>query len=462
MVGRDHGTWCCVVRADIKGRLVGRVTRPQLSHVDKKMTSLDHALDTIQHVAQSYMDATKKEFDRNDPHVLLHEPTFGAKEVRAFMSCMLTTRVTAGELVRKFERAYASTVSTASAAMVNSGSSANLLAIAALVHPLAEDRLRPGDEVIVPALSWSTTVWPLVQCGLVPVIVDIDPKTLNIDPNEIERAIGPKTRGVMIVPVYGNPCDMDAIMDICRRRNLVLIEDTCEAMGADYDGKPLGSFGRVGTFSLYFSHHITTLEGGICVTNDQALAELMRIVRAHGWLRDVEDKSIWTSQHPHLDERFLFVGAGYNLRATEPQAAMGLVQLDKLEGFVEARRQTAARYRRGLAFADNLIRFQEETPKGRHSWFGFPMVVSEEARFALGDLTSHLNRLGIETRPIICGNIARQPGMKLYEHRVVGDLSAASEVMDRGFSVGNHQAVSDAACDYVVESIQEFLTHARQ
>lgn len=421
------------------------------------MTSLEQALDTIQQASQSYMDGARKQFDRQDPRVVLHEPTFGPEEIRAFLSCMLTTRVTAGEAVRTFERTYASMVSTAAATMVNSGSSANLLAVATLCHPLAEDRLKPGDEVIVPALSWSTTVWPLVQCGLVPVIVDIDPETLNIDPNEIERAIGPRTRGVMIVPVYGNPCDMDAITDICRRHNLVLVEDTCEAMGADYDGKPLGGFGKVGTFSLYFSHHITTLEGGICVTDDSAFAELMRIVRAHGWLRDVEDRTVWTSKYPHLDERFLFVGAGYNLRSTEPQAAMGLVQLDKLAGFVDARRQTAARYRDKLAFAGNRFRFQKETPKGRHSWFGFPMVVSADAGFSISGLTRHLNQNGIETRPIICGNIARQPGMALYEHRVVGDLAAASEVMDRGFSVGNHQALSDTACDYVVEKIKGYL-----
>ena len=158
--------------------------------------------------------------------------------------------------------------------MINSGSSANLLAVAALANPATKDGLRPGDEVIVPALSWSTTVWPVIQCGLKPVICDIDPATFNIDPNEIEKAIGPRTRAVMIVPVYGNPCAMDAIVDICKRKNLILIEDCCEALGAYYDGKPVGKFGRVGTFSFYFSHHLTTLEGGITVTDDFDLAEL--------------------------------------------------------------------------------------------------------------------------------------------------------------------------------------------
>ena len=222
-----------------------------------------------------------------------------------------------GPKVKEFEEVFASSFGWTDGVMNNSGSSANLLAVAALANPATEDGLRPGDEVIVPALSWSTTVWPLIQCGLKPVIVDIDPATFNIDPNEIEQAIGPKTRAVMIVPVYGNPCDMDAIVEICKRRNLILIEDCCEALGAYYDGKAVGKFGRVGTFSFYFSHHLTTLEGGITVTDDFELAELMRILRAHGWVREVKDRERWLKKYPEFDPRFLFVNVGYNLRPME-------------------------------------------------------------------------------------------------------------------------------------------------
>src|SRR5215469_10738021 len=177
-------------------------------------------------------------FDPKHPIIRLHEPTFGADEINAALECLLSTRVTMGPKVREFEKMFASHFGWNHGLMNNSGSSANLLAVAALANPVCKDGLKPGDEVIVPALSWSTTVWPIIQCGLVPVIVDIDPATLNIDPNEIERAIGPKTRGVMIVPVYGNPCAMDAIVDICKRRSLTLIEDCCEALGAFYDGRP--------------------------------------------------------------------------------------------------------------------------------------------------------------------------------------------------------------------------------
>lgn len=396
-------------------------------------------------------------FKPDKPVVRLHEPTFSGEEINAALECMLTTHVTMGAKVKAFERQFADKYGFKNGIMVNSGSSANLLAVAALANPQTKDGLKPGDEVIVPALSWSTTVWPLVQSGLVPVIVDIDPKTLNIDPAEVERAIGPKTKAVMIVPVYGNPCDMDAIVDICRRKSLTLIEDCCEALGATYDGKPLGKFGRVGTFSFYYSHHMTTLEGGICVTDDFDYAETMRILRAHGWIREVEDKARWKNQFPEIHERFLFVNLGYNLRATELQGAMGSVQLPKLDGYIKQRRENAASLRRALAQYGEVFDFQEETPKGFHTWFGFSVSVRPEAPFKTAELMAALEAAHIETRPIICGNIARQPAMKLFPHRVHGDLKHASAVMDRSFSFGIHQDVDGNARDYITAQFRAFL-----
>ncbi|MBM3514619.1 MAG: DegT/DnrJ/EryC1/StrS family aminotransferase, partial [Alphaproteobacteria bacterium] len=391
------------------------------------------------------------------PVVRLHEPTFGADEIMAAVECLLTTRVTLGDKVKAFEREFASRYGWSHAVMNNSGSSANLLAVAAIANPETKDGLKPGDEVIVPALSWSTTVWPLVQLGLVPVVVDIDPATLNIDPAQIERAVGPKTRGVMIVPVYGNPCDMTAIVDICQRRNLVLIEDCCEALGAYYDGIPVGRFGRVATFSFYYSHHITTLEGGICVTQDFELAEMMRVLRAHGWVRELDKPEPYLNRYPDIDKRFLFINVGYNLRPTELAGAMGSVQLPKLDAFVDARRDGAAWFRRAFAQFEDFFTFQEETPKGRSSWFGFPLRIRKGAPFTVADLTKALNQASIETRPIICGNIARQPAMKLYPHRVVGDLKHATDVMLNAFSFGNHQDVNQPARDYIAGKVAEFV-----
>jgi CDP-6-deoxy-D-xylo-4-hexulose-3-dehydrase len=398
-------------------------------------------------------------FDPREPVVRLHEATFGADEINAALECLLTTQVTMGEKVREFERAFADAHGWRHGVMNNSGSSANLLAVAAIANPATEDGLKPGDEVIVPALSWSTTVWPLIQLGLVPVIVDIDPATLNIDPAAIERAIGPKTRAVMIVPVYGNPCDMDAITDICGRRNLILIEDCCEALGAFYASKAVGRFGRAATFSFYYSHHLTTLEGGITMTDDFELAELMRILRAHGWTREVEDKARWHSRYPDFDKRFLFVNLGYNLRPTELAGAMGVVQLPKLADFVRIRRDNAAWFAGRFAQYAEFFDVQKELPKAESSWFGFPVILKPGAPFTVAELTAHLNAAGIETRPIICGNIARQPALQLYQHRADGPMDNANVVMERAFSFGNHQAIDELARRYVTDRIEEFLKH---
>lgn len=400
-------------------------------------------------------------FKPNAPVVRLHEPTFSADEIIAAVDVLLSTRVTMGPKVKAFERAYADMFGHSQALMNNSGSSANLLAVAALVNPQTPNHLQPGDEVIVPALSWSTTVWPLVQCGLKPVVVDIDPHTLNIDPNEIERAISPQTRAVMIVHVYGNPCDMDAIADICRRHNLQLIEDCCEALGATYGDVPVGRFGRVGTFSFYFSHHMTTLEGGMCVCEDFELAEVMRALRAHGWTRELEDRQRHLQAHPDIDPRFLFINVGYNLRATELQGAFGLVQLPKLAGFVAQRRANTAGWRKDFDRWSQFFLFQTEAPKGKSSCFGFPMTVKADAPFTVGELAAFLKEANIETRPIIAGNIAAQPAMKLFDHRVVGDLAHATGVMKGGITFGNHQAVADAARAYVTGQVNAFMASRR-
>jgi len=398
-------------------------------------------------------------FDAKNPIVRLHEPTFSAGEINAALECLLSTYVTMGPKVRKFEEVFASTFGWTDGVMNNSGSSANLLAVAALANPATEDGLRPGDEVIVPALSWSTTVWPVIQCGLKPVIVDIDPATFNIDPNEIEKAIGPKTRAVMIVPVYGNPCAMDAIVEICKRRNLILIEDCCEALGAYYDGKAVGKFGRVGTFSFYFSHHLTTLEGGITVTDDFELAELMRILRAHGWVREVKDRERWLKKYPEFDPRFLFVNVGYNLRPTELQGAFGIHQMPKLEPYIKIRRDNVEHWNAALRRHARWLREcpGRDTAGSRSVWFGYPITVRPEAPFTRDALVEFLEGRGIGTRPIMAGNFRDQPAIRLFPHRVAGSLERAEHVMRQSFFIGNHHAISDADRAYVVTCVDEFM-----
>lgn len=379
--------------------------------------------------------------------IRLHETTLGEEEIQAVVDVMRSGQVTQGKKVLEFEAAF----SDDHAVMCNSGSSANLLAVAALCDPDDTYRLNPGDEVIVSALSWSTTIWPLVQYGLVPVIVDIDPATLNIDPTEVTRAITSKTRAIMPVHVYGNPCDMRALWEIRERHDLAIIEDCCEALGAEFDGKPVGSFSDLATFSFYYSHHITTVEGGICTTPYENLGERLRILRAHGWVREAGDD--WAVEYPDIDPRFLFVGAGYNLRSTEMAAAMGLVQLPKLAGFVEKRRAAAWRLLQAFGRYKEYLTCQRDA--GRSSWFGFPITISEDAPFTAKDMRAAFH--DIETRPIICGNIALQPGLQHYPHRTVGDLPNATHVMKNGFAIGCHQDMDGAACDYVRDVLDIFM-----
>jgi CDP-6-deoxy-D-xylo-4-hexulose-3-dehydrase len=407
---------------------------------------------------RSWEPHAPRPFDPRKPSLRLHEATFGPPEIWAALQCLVTTRVTMGQKVRRFEDGVRRKLGFAHGVMVNSGSSANLLAVSALCNPAVSPRLQPGDEVIVPALSWSTTVWPLIQHGLVPVIVDIDPLTLNIDPGAAARAVGPRTRGIMVVHVYGNPCDMDAITDLARRRSLILIEDCCEALGSAYRGRSVGAFGRIGTFSFYYSHHITTLEGGICLTDDFELAELLRILRAHGWVREVQEPQRYLKAHPDIHPRLLFVNLGYNVRPTELQGAFGSVQLPKLRPFLKARGANAAFWRREFGRYAEVLQLQQTTPGGMHSWFGFPIVVSAKAPFTARELCAFLERRGIETRPLICGNVAEQPGLKLFPHRVAGPLPHAQHVMSAGFTYGNHQGVDRSARQYAADTVHEFMS----
>lgn len=386
-----------------------------------------------------------------DPAVRLAEPTFGEDEVAAVVDVLRSGHVTAGEKVRAFEAAIEAMFPGRHAVVCNSGSSANLLAVAERCSPLRSNgRMLPGHHVIVPALAWSTTVWPLVQCGLVPIIVDIDPQTLNID---IERARDALTDNdapaIMLVHVYGNPCDLAGIQELISSHGpMALIEDCCEALGAMTRGRPVGSFGDAATFSFYFSHHISTIEGGVVVTPDPDVAERMRIIRAHGWLRDCR-------QHTPdygTDPRFTFVDAGYNLRLTEMQAAMGLVQLPRLSDFVAIRRRIA-RALQAVFEPIPWLRVQREL-HGASSWFGFPLIVAENAPMAAAELRARLEAAGIETRSLIAGNMARQPGMSRYPHVVHGDLPNADAAMRRGFSIGCHQAMTVEHVQHIAETMQ--------
>ena len=427
------------------------------------MSSQTELLQSIQNQINEYCDTYFNfAFNPEKPIVRLHEPTMSGAEINAAMTTMLSTFTTMGKKVRAFETQYANYIGAKYAVMSNSGSSSNLLSIAALANPFTKDYLKPGDEVIVPALSWSTTIWPVVQHNLIPVIVDCHLDDFNLDLEKLEKAIGPKTRAIKLVHVYGNPCNMDAIMTLAKKYNLFIIEDACEAMGSSYAGKPVGSFGHISNFSFFFSHHISTMEGGISVCNDFDLTETMRILRAHGWSREADEHQKYINQYPDIDPRFIFINLGYNLRPTEVNAAMGQIQLPKLDGLIDKRRESADFFLQSLEKYSEFFHFQKETPKGKHVWFGFPIIVKDNSLFTVKELSSYMQQQHIETRPIIAGNMARHPAFKMIEHRIAGDLSAADTVMKQGFAFPCHHALDANARDYIVKTIDDFIASVTQ
>ena len=385
----------------------------------------------------------------------LSVPLYGAEEVCGALDALLDQQVTAGRRVREFEQKFADFIGSRHAVMVNSGSSANLLALSVLTHGSLPGGLRPGDEVIAPAVAWSTTLAPILQIGCVPVLVDIDPDTLNLRADDLVDAISPKTRGIMPVHLLGNPVDMEGVMAIARPRGLWVVEDTCESLGSSIGARKVGSFGDFGTFSFYFSHHITTIEGGMLITDDDRLADLARSIRAHGWTRDMANREELERANPWVDPRFLFVNLGYNLRPTEVNAAFGLVQLERLEEFNERRRENARYLVDALSGLSHSIRFVSEQEGGRSTWFGFTVMLPDgDTRRAL---SRHLEARRIETRPIVAGNLAVQPAFRDNPHRTVGSLANATQVGERGLFIGNHPNLTRGHLDHIVTAFMDFF-----
>lgn len=377
--------------------------------------------------------------------------TLGAEEIEAAKAVLDSGRMTMGEQVRAFEDEFARWTGAQAAVMVNSGSSANLLAIDLTLR--RSDRagvLQAGDEVLVPALSWPTTVWPLTQLGLVPVFVDVDPSTLAIDLKSAEASLGPRIKAMFLIHVLGLVPDMSSYTEFCRRHGLTLIEDTCESLGGHHQGKHAGTFGMVGTFSCYFSHHISTIEGGIVISSDAGLSDDLRSARAHGWVRDRSDAETWKAKYPEIDERFLFVMPGYNLRPTEIQGAIGRVQLRKLDDMIDRREQLAARVdgwlRRSSPWLKLLGREYLTAPGGaklgrqqrQHSWMALPLLVDRDAPTNLDGLRKLFAACGVETRPIIAGNLARHPASARIQARRATSLAQCDELLARGIMIGCH------------------------
>jgi len=329
--------------------------------------------------------------------------------------------------------------------MVNSGSSANLLMTAALCHSSNPGlKLERGDEVIVPAVSWSTTYFPLAQYGLKVRFVDIDLETLNYDLSALAAAITPSTRAIMAVNLLGNPNDFRAIEALTRRHGLVLVEDNCESLGARYGDQLAGTFGVMGTYSFFFSHHMSTMEGGMVTTDDEELHHVMLCLRAHGWTRNLPKHNRVTgvkSDDP-FEESFKFVLPGYNLRPLEMEAAIGTEQLKKLPAFIEQRRRNAALVLEALRDHTDLM-LQREI--GSSSWFGFSLVIRPGSTWTRQQLVQRLTSLGFECRPIVTGNFAKNPVVAHFDHSIPFPLKNADHIDAKGLFIGNHHFPMDSA-----------------
>ena len=370
----------------------------------------------------------------------LASSTWGDEELDAIQRVINSDKYSMDKEVHNYERQFADYFKSKHCVMVNSGSSANLLMIAAMFFTKDRTkRLSRGDEVIVPAVSWSTTYFPLQQYGLKLVFVDIDSDTLNFNLEALKLAITDKTKAILAVNLLGNPNDFDEVNALINGREITLLEDNCESMGAQFNGRNAGTFGLMGTFSSFFSHHIATMEGGCIVTNDEELYHILLSLRAHGWTRNLPDKNhvTGTKNDDPFEESFNFVLPGYNLRPLEMSAATGIEQLKKLPSFISFRRANAEYFQE--LFADHpFISIQKEI--GRSSWFGFSLILKENAPLNRKSLVKLLTKNNVECRPIVTGNFLKNKAvLEYFDYEVSGTLANAEYLDQQGLFVGNHQ-----------------------
>ncbi len=385
---------------------------------------------------------------------------FNSSDIKAGISVLQSKKITMSEITKKFEKNFAKKIGSKYALMTNSGSSANLLAVSLLLNLLAKKRLKKGDEIIIPAVCWSTSLWPIVQNNLKPVFVDVEPYTMNIDINDLKKKINKKTKAIMCIHVLGTSTNMNVLMKIIKKNKLLLIEDTCESLGAKYNNKHLGTFGRFGTYSFYYSHQITSGEGGMIVCNDSHDYNLLKSMRSHGWSRDTNLHKSLSNKYRNLDNRFLFISPGYNLRPTDIQAAIAANQFKRLKNFMKIRN-----YNRNKIISNlkkhrhwaNQFRFVEIQKNLKPSWFGLPIMIDQKYQKNKKKFLEFLLKKGIENRPIISGNFLNQPASKLYGFTKNKSAFKNSELIEKlGFFIGLHtKKINKAEIIYLINNLMK-------
>ena len=361
--------------------------------------------------------------------------TWNKEELDAIQAVIDSDKFTMGEYVKKFESNFGKFINRKFCVMVSSGSAANLLSIASLFYT-KKPMLKTGDEVIVPAVSWSTTYFPLQQFGLKLKFVDIDLRTLNYDLNALKEAVSNNTKMIVAVNLLGNPNDFDKIKNIIENKNIIIFEDNCESLGAEFKNKQAGTFSLLGTFSTYFSHHISTMEGGFVTTDNEELYHILLSIRAHGWTRNLPKKNFVANKSDNwFEESFRFVLPGYNVRPVEMSGAIGLKQLEKLPSFLKKRRENASLF---VSLFKDHPDFLIQKEIGKSSWFGFSLIIKPGSIKKRKDVIEILEKNKVEYRPIVTGNFVRNDVLKYFNYTIHNKLKNADHLHDNGFFVGNN------------------------
>ena len=432
------------------------------------MNRADELRQQILSLVQEYSQAAfpQKTFVPGESSVPVSGRVFDGDDVAKLVDSSLDFWLTAGRFSDEFERIFARRMGVREARLVNSGSSANLIAVSVLTSPTLGDRqLKPGDEVITVAAGFPTTINPIIQNRAVPVFIDVELGTYNADVSQLEEALSPRTRAIIFAHTLGNPFDLKTVAAFAKKHNLWLIEDCCDALGATFEGQGVGTFGDIATCSFYPAHHITMGEGGCVLTNKPALGKLIESFRDWGrdcWCAPGKDNTCGKRFEWQLgalpcgyDHKYTYSHIGYNLKVTDMQAAVGLSQLDKLDGFIAARKKNFATLHKGLQPLQDFFLLPVATAGSDPSWFGFPIAVKPESGLTRDKVIRHLESKKIGTRLLFGGNLTRQPAYKDSEFRVVGNLKNADYVMHNVFWIGVYPGLSESMLQYMIESLQE-------
>ena len=383
---------------------------------------------------------------------------FSKSDINCGLKVLSSKYITMSKITRNFEKQFAKKLGCKYALMTNSGSSANLLAVSAIINPMFKNKLRAGDEVLIPAVCWSTSLWPIIQNNLKPVFVDVELDTFNLSIKDLKKKITSKTKAIMCVHVLGTSTNLNEIKKLTNKRNIILIEDTCESLGAKFNNKYLGTFGVFGTFSFYYSHQITSGEGGMIVCNNVKNYNIIKSLRSHGWSRETTFHNFYKKKFKKLDDRFLFINSGYNLRPTDIQAAIAHNQFKRLNKFIATRNYNRKKIIDKIKKDNkwnNQFYFINPSKQIKPSWFGLPILINKKYLNKKKKFLNHLSNCGVENRPILSGNFANQPAAKLYklnDKRL--NFVNAQKVEDLGFFIGLHtKKISNEIAEYISKSL---------